>query len=265
MLRYLAFGTTDFRSNLVGISGRVNWEFVAVARGAVAPLFSGTSPPMRTRTLWVFPPGTPHGWMSERACVRATFHFGFVPLPLERIALERGYHECPLTRGAARRILALAAGLHPHLAHPTGVSLLHFHQALLELSLLALGNVPATRIPRPEQFAEQKVDVATAWYAEHLAERPSLRQVSQAAHVSASHLRRLFRQIRGMSPHRALSEVRMHRAMELMTHSSDPLSHIAEQCGFGSPADFARAFRTRHRTSPSQWRKGRLLAEDGPV
>ena len=264
MLRYLSFGATDYRSNIVGVGRRVHWEFVAVARGAVAPVLGDGVRPFRRRTLWVFPPSTAHGWISEGSCVRACFHFGFVPAPLESWALAKGFHEAPLSSAGARRILALARDLAPHHARPTGVSLLHFHRALIELSLLALDNVPAAVLPRPEDAAVLRVEAALAWYAEHLAEAPTTAAVARQAHVSVSHLRRLFWQVRRANPHRVLREIRMQRAMEQMTLTTDKLAAIAARCGFGSAADFSRAFRARHDTGPAAWRRGQLLPALNP-
>lgn len=262
MLRYLSLGRTDYRSNHVGVSRRVNWEFLVVIRGAVAPVLPGGPLPFRGRALWIFPPDTPHGWSSAGACVRACFHFGYVPLPLETYVRSRGWHAVPLADADARRTVGLARDLVPHYERPTGLSVLHAHRAVIELALLALGPVPVAQVPRPENLAEERVNAALAWYAEHLQERPGLGDVARSAHVSLSHLRRLFRRVRGRSPHRVFREVRMQRAMELMTNTAEKLSAIAERCGFGSPADFARAFRAVHRTPPGEWRRGRLIPDE---
>lgn len=259
MLKYLACGSKNFITEPVGVTTRVNWEFMAALDDPFGPLLADrTPPPVRTRHLWVFPPGTPHGWRSGGAVRRAVFQFGLIPPPLDTRARAASWHECPLTRGEALRVFTLAESLRPHFERPTEVSMLRFQHALYELSLLALGNIPARQFSRPEDLAEQKVEAAGAWFSEHMAQDPTLADMARAVRLSPAHLRRIFWKSRGKNPLAVISEARVRRAMEMMANSEMKLEAIAEACGYGSAANFSRAFRRHQGVSPGEWRKGRL-------
>jgi AraC family transcriptional activator FtrA len=48
---------------------------------------------------------------------------------------------------------------------------------------------------------------------------------------------------------------RIARAQELIETSDEPLSRIAERCGFGAPETFRLAFRRRVGLPPSRYRR----------
>lgn len=82
--------------------------------------------------------------------------------------------------------------------------------------------------------------------------------VARAVHVSPSHLRRLFRQVRGENPLKTFTQMRLQRVMELLSETPEKLEVVAARCGFSSAADLCRVFRRVHHASPHQWRKARL-------
>lgn len=265
MLRYLGLGYRQFGLYPLVSGGRLNWEFYAVVRGRCGPvLLPESAPRLRASTLWVFPAGSRHGWGGdrERRASITAFHFGAVPEQLEAAVRERGFLEVVLKPVECRRLVALAEELKPHYHHPTNLSDLRFHAALIELSLLALQSLQVEEVPLPEGHAKRTVENALAWFADHVRQNPSVVAVADHVHVSASTLRRAFRQIRQESPAQAFSRVRIEAAMRLMYQTSVKLDLVAEECGFSSTSDFCRAFKARHGATPNQWRRRRLI---GPV
>lgn len=76
---------------------------------------------------------------------------------------------------------------------------------------------------------------------------------------SEVHFRKQFVQLYGMPPHQYIVELRIRRAMQLLTDGILSVSAIAEQCGFSSVYHFSRAFKCRVGISPSDFsRKNRL-------
>jgi len=261
VLKNLASGAKNFITDPVGVLTRVNWEFMVSLNNPLGPLLTDDPPPpMRARCLWLFPPDTPHGWRSSGTVQRAMFQFGFVPEPLAAHTIQHSWHECPLSRNKAVEIFELASFLQPHFEKPSAAGNIHFQHALFRLSQLAIDNIPLREFPKPEDLATQKSEMAMAWFTEHMHEQPTLEDVARAVRTSPSHLRRIFWTARKGNPHKVLFEMRVRRAMEMMSGTGAKLETIAEASGFGSAADFARAFRRHKGISPSEWKKDRLLS-----
>jgi AraC family transcriptional regulator len=254
----LGSGVRRFGLYPLPVQQRGNWEFFAVVRGACGAVTPDVDKPvMQRRRLWVFPPDSRHGWVGDGAkqCQVAVFHFGAVRPVLERMVRARGWLERALTAREARCVAALEKELRPFHRDVTERSLLIFEKAMLELSLLALEGLPLDRMESKSEVALRRVESSLAWYGEHMTERPGVEHVAKAAHMSVSHLRRLFWETRRESPQRAFTTLRLQRAMELLTQSALKLDAIAAQCGFSSASDFCRVFQARHGIGPDRWRE----------
>jgi AraC-like DNA-binding protein len=96
----------------------------------------------------------------------------------------------------------------------------------------------------------------------HAAEPLDLAALADIACMSKYHFLRCFRRIAGMPPHRYLLGLRLHRAATRLCSSSDPVSAIAFDEGFGDLSTFNAGFRSRFGTSPRGLRQahGRLSA-----
>ena len=70
------------------------------------------------------------------------------------------------------------------------------------------------------------------------------------AKTSTGHLSRLFRQEHGVSFTRYLRELRMHKAVELLLRSRQPIGRIAASVGYEDGSRFAQHFRKRFGLSP---------------
>ena len=83
----------------------------------------------------------------------------------------------------------------------------------------------------------------------------SVNELAVKCHVSASHFRRLFRQILGRSPQEYLQIVRIERACVLLYSSDEPVNAIGAKVGYQTPSSFSRQFRHIKNMSPAQWRQ----------
>ena len=261
MLRYLGSGVRRFGLYPVTLHRRTDWEFFAVVRGRCAPLLDDTKKPIaHKRHFWLFPPEVAHGWTAKQGerCHVAVFHFVTVPPLLERSARARGYLERTLSPPQIRRVTQLARDLRAPFQHFTEKSQLEFEKALLELSLLALEAIPFASVETQPDHAVRKVEASLRWYSDHMAEEPKLEHVAEVVHISPSHLRRLFWQVRRENPLRSFTKLRLERAMDLLSHSDAKLDFVAKQCGFSSAADFCRVFKDYNNISPRAWLRAKL-------
>jgi AraC-like DNA-binding protein len=96
---------------------------------------------------------------------------------------------------------------------------------------------------------------ATELLSENLSGRIRLSQVAQECGLSVSHFARSFKASFGVSTHRWLVQRRIERAQELLIHTRESLSDIAEQAGFADQAAFTRTFHQIVGVSPGRWRR----------
>ena len=85
--------------------------------------------------------------------------------------------------------------------------------------------------------------------------RLSVKELAQSIPCSLTHLRRLFRQVLGMSPRQWLLEWRLQRAAQLLQTTGATVQQIAEDCGFESLSHFIRYFKARFGIAPSRYRE----------
>jgi AraC family transcriptional regulator len=82
-----------------------------------------------------------------------------------------------------------------------------------------------------------------------------LESLAQVANFSPFHFHRIFRALIGEPLNQFIQRLRIERAaQQLIANPKKPITRIAYDCGFGSSASFARAFKDHYSVSPSMWR-----------
>jgi AraC-like DNA-binding protein len=100
--------------------------------------------------------------------------------------------------------------------------------------------------------------------AENYMDNITIADLSAACHLSASHFRRVFKQILGHSPLDYVHMVRIDRACVLLYNHDHSVTEIAHQVGYVSQSSFLRQFHRIRGTSPNQWRM-RMRSEENPM
>lgn len=257
MLRYFASGYRDFSSNVDPFSRRLNWEFMIITEGQCGPIFDSASgkPLIRGPSLWCMPRQLPYRWMSRGQCFRSVFHFAYVPEILSEQAQKTGYICKPLSPAQCETIRQVADNLLPLYYSPTEIFLLYSTRALMELSIIALSDIPFAVQPRLNNPDRRRVLEAESWFREHLRRRPKMEEVAAKVGVSVSQLRRSFQRVYGNSPHEMFKKMRLHEAMRLLSDTDMTLEAIAANSGFASVVDFHRCFKAETTVTPDTWRK----------
>ena len=93
-------------------------------------------------------------------------------------------------------------------------------------------------------FSDSKIDIET---------------VCGVAFISVSSLQRGFAKYFGMSPKQYLIQLRMNRALELLTENKLSVKEISFVCGFTDEKYFSRAFKKRYGCSPSQLKNNMII------
>ena len=86
-----------------------------------------------------------------------------------------------------------------------------------------------------------------------------LPELARRLALSQRQLERLFQRHTGVTPLRYYVDVRLDRARGLVTQTEMQITEVAAACGFGSPIQFARAYKQRFGLPPSRDRiEGRV-------
>jgi AraC-like DNA-binding protein len=257
VLVYLGTGWRTYHASPIPERPRRAWEFQSVLAGIIAPVVDGRPEPLRTRTLWAFPPAQSHGWTGEpegRAEV-AVFHYSTVPDAFAAWFGDRTGHAAPLDDAALATLRDSADLAAAHIRHPTELSPLHFDGILHRLCQLALAGVRETPLQEEAVLAHHRSDTAVAWYLANLHHQPDLGEVAASVHCSPAHLRRMFLRARGRPPREVLREAQLQRAEELLAETAWPLRRIASASGFRHLEVFCRVFARHRGSSPGRWRQ----------
>lgn len=119
----------------------------------------------------------------------------------------------------------------------------------LHRSVARSAGTPA-RLPIPEP-----IEAAIRWielnYGHEL--RPS--ELASRAGYTMEHFSRIFRKHTGLAPVEYIRKVRMEKAAELLTHTTLPITEIAERTGFRCANYFGKAFSATVGASPTEYRR----------
>ncbi len=90
---------------------------------------------------------------------------------------------------------------------------------------------------------------------EHFSEIRSMDTVTDACHLSRSHLYNLFHEYVQMTPKEYLDRLKISTATDLLTQTDWTMDRIAEETGYADAPTFSKAFKRRKGVSPIKWRR----------
>lgn len=89
---------------------------------------------------------------------------------------------------------------------------------------------------------------------EHLSEKITLEQLANRVHFNKTYFIRRFKALWGCAPMQYVNQLRLHQAAQQLSATDDPISAIAQHCGFASPHYFSRKFHEEFGLSPQTYR-----------
>lgn len=123
------------------------------------------------------------------------------------------------------------------------------------LQAYAGGSVlPASATSPRWRLDDVRLQRAIDFMRAHLEDDIGLAEIAAAAHLSAFHFARMFRQATGVPPHRYLGRLRLEAAREMLAAGGTSIAEIAAACCFSTQANFTRAFRRFAGMTPGQYR-----------
>ena len=88
----------------------------------------------------------------------------------------------------------------------------------------------------------------------HYTEDISISALAAMEHLSESRYRSVFRSCTGFSPNEYRIALRMQRACDLLLHTGDTLTEIAQACGYNDVLYFLRIFKQKVGMTPGEYR-----------
>lgn len=101
----------------------------------------------------------------------------------------------------------------------------------------------------------RRMNAAVEYISKHYSEPIELSDLSKVAGLSISQFERRFRIVFEQTPSRFLIRYRLTRASQILVHSEETLSHIAQEVGFYDHSHFSREFQKLFGMSPGRYRK----------
>lgn len=204
-------------------------------------------------TLLLVRPGMHHHfrWDREQASVHAFTHF-----LLDDVTPLGRPETWPLVRtlSASHPMGALCRYLLWLGSTPSG----HTRQRMAEvvgwlIDLFVNGPFPDEEDHLPDHLHRLVDQLRVIWHRGQM--RPvNLREMADAAGISAGHLARIFRQRFGTGPVAALELIRLARAATLLRRSNLSVAAVANACGYSNAFHFSRRFHVIYGASPRSYR-----------
>lgn len=112
---------------------------------------------------------------------------------------------------------------------------------------------------RPLKLAEtsknNKIQQATRWFSEHMAEPINITYAANFVAMSERNFQRQFKRGTGWTPHEYLLHLRLEAVRQQLAETDLPVDKIARRCGFLSGEHVAKLFRKHMSISPCEYRK----------
>lgn len=205
----------------------------------------------RNRVGWV-PAGFVH---QHRAHGRTDMRIMFVDAGLAK-RLPAGpavLAATPLARELALAITEVGGGVGPvgtQVSGPVRRDRQRLRRVLID-ELTAVGEAPL-HLPEPK---DARLRAATRLVEQDLAAPDTLSQIARKVGASERTLSRLFARETGMSFRQWRTELRVHRALLLLTDGMQVLD-VAVACGWANPSSFIAAFTALVGQTPGEYQRG---------
>ncbi len=125
------------------------------------------------------------------------------------------------------------------------------------LTLLAQITTHARRNTFTDTKVEKTIQQARAIMLEHTGRHLDMEQLAAELAVGYSWFRRAFKEYAGISPGQYHLQLRLNKARDMLQYTRMPISQIALETGFDTPAYFSKMFKKKTGQTPYQFRMAR--------
>lgn len=240
---------------------RSQWHSLNITlRGGAEFKSPGAEAILEPGVVWFVPAGVACRYSIPDGGFWHTLWFHLRDIDRWRWGLDKGPHRRPMPVptqlvSAVEALLAESVGVEPESAEAA-----HAYAELIGIYVdRLLGPEPQTS---PEQ-AELRERLQAVWYEvdAELHRRWTLAELAGRLQISESSLQRLVGRLYGTTPLARVAELRMRRAKELLSNSTNSLEEISQSVGYETVFAFSKAFKRWTGMSPSAFREASRAAD----
>lgn len=122
-------------------------------------------------------------------------------------------------------------------------------QSMFTLFFLLLGEQPLLA------KVDHRIAAVMVFIEQHIAAPLHIKQLAEAACLSETQFKKLFKQQVNQSVMKYVTQIRMEKAQALLTHTDYPLHIIGEKVGYQTPSAFSRKFSQHFGFSPNKFKQ----------
>lgn len=124
--------------------------------------------------------------------------------------------------------------------------------------LYLLVNISGPALKDRSAKSKEKIKQVLDYIDAHYGEKISVEDGAKLCFYSNSHFMKYFRQYMGMSFTQYLNDYRLGKAREYLLSTREPVTGIAQRCGFDNLSYFNRLFRQKYHQTPGECRRNGL-------
>lgn len=245
-------------------------ELVLVTGGRGSHLTEDGKYPITRGHLYLVKPGQVHTYEDVRALriINVLYDPQALALPLWDLPEQPGYRAFfdwgPRLRGHFRRQngVTLAPGDVSRLeALLLGMERIQnkraggWKQAMTAQWMVFLGEVSQLGEHRETPTPVDRLGRILTYIEEHFEGEIRQEDLAACGGLSLSTLQRLFKNTLAARPMETLAQIRVEKAAEMLTRTSDPIGEIARKCGFTDGNYFSKQFHQRLGLTPREFRR----------
>lgn len=106
--------------------------------------------------------------------------------------------------------------------------------------------------PLPQEHGADPIEQARDYISDHFDSPIRIKEAAHKVGLSREHLTRQFRERFGEGPGEFCRRLRLERARNLLRATSAPITSISQQCGYGDPDSFSRAYERHFKIAPGR-------------
>lgn len=233
--------------------GRRDYQLLYVANGLMHCTIDGRTRCVEAGEAVLYPPGAAQDYVYFRADSPDIYWLHFSGNRVDALLHELGIHRAgAYSVGSDEQYGALFNAIirELQLKRPF-CPLMAAQYAQQLLALMARGAIHASACPGAPNA---EVERAIGHFNRHYNQPIGVREYAEAQGMSACWFIRSFKHHTGVTPHRYLLNLRMHKACELLTTTRCDVGEVAAIVGFSDPLYFSRCFRREMGCPPGAYR-----------
>ncbi len=127
------------------------------------------------------------------------------------------------------------------------------NEEILEI-FLHIFNYHSNRKVKTKSNADMYIDFSVDYIKTHLHTQLKIKEIVDIIGVSPTYLLQIFKNEFGISPKQYISNLKLHTAKNLLTHSNLSITEISNSVGFNDVLVFSRFFSSKEGISPTEYR-----------